>query len=79
MGSSTIGNYNLPTTVEKNPSKKGESCAHFIFPFSLIFSNYDLTAEKARQNADIKNIISVESYVRKFPFYSYQCVVVRGN
>ncbi|GDX35702.1 hypothetical protein LBMAG18_02130 [Alphaproteobacteria bacterium] len=77
---STIGQYNLPIVVNKNPTKKGETCAHYIYPFSFFLSNNDLTAEKARENGDIKEIISVESelsYV--YPFYAHRCVVVRGN
>ena len=76
----TIGNYNLPTIVQKNPSKKGETCAQFIYPFSFLFSNYNLTVEKARQSADIKEIISVESENRYvYPIYFHRCVIVRGN
>lgn len=76
----TIGNYNLPTTVEKNPTKRGQACAYFIYPFSLFFFNYDLTVEKARQDGDIKNIISIESEVRyQYPFYVHRCILVLGN
>ncbi len=77
---STLGNYNLPTTVQKNPTKKGETCAQFVYPFSFLFSNYNLTVEKARQSADIREIISVESESRYvYPFYFHRCVIVRGN
>lgn len=77
---STIGQYNLPIIVNKNPTKKGETCAHYIYPFSFLISNNDLTVEKARENGDIKEIISVESEVRRFmPFYKHNCVIVRGN
>lgn len=77
---SSIGQYNLPVVVNKNPTKKGETCAHFVYPFSFFISNYDLTAEKARASADIKEIISVESELRYvYPFYAHRCIVVRGN
>lgn len=77
---STIGQYNLPVVVNKNPTKKGETCAHFVYPFSFFISNNDLTAEKARASADIKEIISVESELRYvYPFYAHRCIVVRGN
>ena len=76
----SIGNYNLPTTVQKNPTKKGETCAHYTYPFSILFSNNDLSVEKARQSADIREIISVESESRYvYPFYFHRCVIVRGN
>ena len=76
----TIGNYNLPTTVEKNPLKVGESCAKRILPFSLLLSNDNLTVEKARQSANIKDIISIEQEIRNiFALYYHKCVIVRGN
>jgi hypothetical protein len=78
--STTIGNYNLPTTVQKSPTKRGETCAQFVYPFSIIFSNYNLTVEKARQAADIKEIISIESENRYvYPLYFHRCIIVRGN
>ena len=77
---SSIGQYNLPVVVNKNPTKKGETCAYEIYPFSFFISNSDLTAEKARASADIKEIISVEYEIRRFlPFYMHNCVIVRGN
>jgi len=76
----TIGNYNLPTTVNKNPTKIGEACGHFIYPFSILISNNDLTVEKARRSGNISEIISVEAMNRYvYPIYFYRCVVVRGN
>ena len=76
----TIGNYNLPTTINKNPTKRGETCAHYTYPFSMLFSNNDLSVEKARQSANISEIISVEARNRYvYPFYYNRCVIVRGN
>ncbi|MFM7620795.1 MAG: TRL domain-containing protein [Alphaproteobacteria bacterium] len=82
----TYANYNLPTVVNKNPKKKGETCARFIFPFSLLYSNYDLSVEKAQKDAGIKEIISIEQETRdiiKFSYfpslYSHNCIIVRGN
>jgi hypothetical protein len=76
----TIGNYNLPTTVQKSPTKRGETCAKFVYPFSIIFSNCNITVEKARQAADIKEIISIESENRYvYPLYSHRCIIVLGN
>ncbi len=76
----TIGNYNLPTTVNKNPTKMGETCGHYAYPFSILFSNNDLTVEKARQSANISEIISVEARNRYvYPFYYHRCIIVRGN
>ena len=76
----TIGNYNLPTTINKNPTKMGETCGHYAYPFSMLFSNNDLTVEKARQSANISEIISVEARNRYvYPFYYHRCIIVRGN
>ena len=76
----TIGNYNLPTTIYKNPTKMGETCGHYAYPFSILFSNNDLTVEKARQSANISEIISVEARNRYvYPFYYHRCIIVRGN
>ena len=76
----TIGNYNLPTIVNKNPTKRGETCGHYAYPFSILFSNNDLSVEKARQSANISEIISVEARNRYvYPFYYNRCVIVRGN
>ena len=75
----TIGNYNLPTTVNKNPTKRGETCGHYTYPFSMLFSTNDLTVEKARQSANINEIISVESETRVYPLYYQRCIIVRGN
>jgi len=77
---STIGNYNLPTTVLKNPTKKGEICAKFFYPFSIFITNHNITVEKARQAADIKEIISIEAENRYvYPLYYRRCIIVRGN
>ena len=76
----TIGNYNLPTTVNKNPTKRGESCAYYTIPFSYFYSDNDLTVEKARNSANISEIISVEmknTFV--YPLHYNRCVIVRGN
>jgi hypothetical protein len=76
----TIGNYNLPTTVNKTPQKKGETCAQFIYPFSYLFSNYNLTVEKARQAANINEIVTIEAENRYvYPIYFHRCIIVRGN
>ena len=76
----TIGNYNLPTTINKNPTKMGETCGHYAYPFSMLFSNNDLTVEKARRSANISEIISVEARNRYvYPFYYHRCIIVRGN
>lgn len=76
----TSANYNLPVVVEKNPTKKGENCENFIFPLSLFFYDFDLTVEKARASADIKEIISIENQQTNLLFlFKRTCIVVRGN
>jgi hypothetical protein len=46
----------------------------------MLFSTNDLTVEKARQSANINEIISVESETRfVYPLYYQRCIIVRGN
>ncbi len=76
----TIGNYNLPTIVNKNPTKRGEACGYFTSPFSIFYSDNDLTVEKARQSANINEIISIEmknNFI--YPLHYNRCIIVRGN
>ncbi len=75
----TAANYNLPISVSKDPSKTGEACTNSTI-LSFFYSNQDLTVEKARREADIKEIVSIEFETKfLYPLFFKKCVIVRGN
>jgi hypothetical protein len=75
----TAANYNLPTSVSKDPTKTGEACSNSTI-LSFLYSNQDLTVEKARREADIKEIVSIEFETKfLYPLFFKKCVIVRGN
>jgi len=72
---SSLGNYNLPTTNLKTPTKEGRACTNSSF----FVADNDLSVETARQRADIKEIVAIEVEDVRYPFYFKRCVIVKGN
>ncbi len=73
----------LPLKVSKTPTKEGRACTTLIFPMYLLYVGGDNTIEKARENGNISEIISIENENKLVwvypPFLFRHCTIVRGN
>jgi hypothetical protein len=80
----SLGRYNLPVSDIKEPTKEGKSCSKYVFPFYTLYTNSDLSIEKARQEAGITKITAIDQvthslFIAVLPAYVETCVIVKGN
>lgn len=79
----SLGRYNIPVSDIKDSTKEGKVCSKYIFPFYTFYSDSDLTVEKARKEAGIKQITAIEKsshlVMPLIPLYIKTCVIVKGN
>ncbi len=69
----------MPIKVSKSPLKEGKACGSYNFPFSIFYTNIDISVETARENGGITEIATVEREVSSSIGYRKICTVVKGN
>ncbi len=69
----------MPIKVSKSPSKEGRACGSYSFPFSIFYSNIDVSVETARDNGGITEIATVEKEISSSIGYKRICTVVKGH
>jgi hypothetical protein len=70
----SLGQYYLPTTNIKEPTREGKVCY-----YNKQIGSTDFTVESARRSAGITNIIAIEKESTGGVFFRKTCLIVKGN
>ncbi len=74
----SLGQYNLPVTNIKNPTREGRVC-YYTSDLRFWTTNIDFTVESARKNGGITNITAIEKEKTGNFFLRRKCLIVLGN
>lgn len=74
----SLGEYNLPTSNIKNPTREGRAC-YYTSDLRFWTSNVNYTVEAARRNGGITNITAIEKEKSGNFLLRRKCIIVLGN